>query len=93
MCSLIISVLTGNTEPILIMALKDTLLIQLELRALLEQIFESARISHKKIQKQLKYIKTQREVFKQLCDKIDEFDTRPSAKSAFEEIDHGYFEK
>lgn len=87
-----ISIDQAHLAPVLRMALKDTVLISFAPDQFLEEVLGRSD-KPQDLKKHLKYIKTHREAFKILCDHIDEFDTQPSVKSAFDEVGLGHFEK
>lgn len=87
-----ISIDQVHLEPILLMAVKDTILISFAPELFLDAILDRSD-KPQDLKKQLKYIKTHREAFKTVCDHIDEFDTRPSVKGAFTDVDKTQFEK
>ena len=87
-----ISIDQAHLEPILLMAIKDTILISFAPELFLDAVLDRSD-KPQDLKKQLKYIKTHREAFKTVCDHIDEFDTQPSVKSAFAEVDRSQFEK
>lgn len=86
-----ISIDQEHLESILFTAIKDTILISFAPDLYLDEVLERAD-RPVELKSQLKYIKTNRAVFKAVCENIDEFDTKPSLKLAFEEVDDALFE-
>lgn len=86
-----ISIDQSHLEPILLMALKDTILISFAPGLFLDEVLNRSD-KPQDLKKQLKYIKTHRDAFKALCDQIDEFDTQPSVKETFTKLSSGQFE-
>lgn len=87
-----ISIDRAHLEPILFMALKDTLLISFAPKQFLDGVLGRSD-KPQDLKMQLKYIKTHREAFKSLCDQIDEFDTQASIRSAFDGLNIDLFDR
>jgi hypothetical protein len=87
-----ISIDRSHLEPILFLALKDAILISFVPHTFLEVVLDRSD-KPQDLKLQLKYIKTHREAFKHVCDHIDEFDTRPSVKQAFQEVPESSFDQ
>ncbi len=86
-----ISIDQSHLGPILLMALKDTILISFTPELFLDEVLNRSD-KPQDLKKQLKYIKTHRDAFKALCDQIDEFDTQPSVKETFTKLSSDHFE-
>lgn len=82
-----ISIDRHHLQPILSQAVSDTILIAFEPRAYLEAVLDrSAKPQDFKLQ--FKYIKNNRELFKQLVEQIGDFDTKASILQAFDGLAH-----
>lgn len=82
-----ISIDRHHLQPILNQAVSDTILIAFEPRAYLEAVLDrSAKPQDFKLQ--FKYIKNNRELFKQLVEQIGDFDTKASILQAFDALTH-----
>ncbi|OEK06809.1 hypothetical protein [Roseivirga misakiensis] len=83
-----ISIDKEHLEPLLTQAIEDAILISFEPKDYLESILN--RIERPQDFKlQFKYIKTNRELFKSLTDRIGDFDTKSSILQAYETIENG----
>lgn len=80
-----ISIDKAHLESLLTQAIEDAILISFEPKLYLESILN--RIERPQDFKlQFKYIKTNRELFKNLTDKIGDFDTKPSILNTFDSL-------
>lgn len=81
-----ISIDRSHLEPLLIQAIEDALLIAFEPRQYLEGVLN--RIDKPQdFRLQFKYIKTNRELFKVLIDRIGDFDTKASILQSYDLLD------
>jgi hypothetical protein len=87
-----ISIDQAHLEPILLRAIKDSILISFAPDLFLEAVL-SRSDTPQALKKELKYIKTHREVFKMLCDHMDEFETQASIKESLDAVDSNLFEE
>lgn len=81
-----ISIDEEHLSPLLERAIADSLLISFAPAQYLDQVLERTE-KPQDLKRELKYIKTNRELFKALIDQIDEFSTKASIASAFEHLD------
>lgn len=80
-----ISIDRHHLQPILTQAISDTILIAFEPRLFLEHVLDrSAKPQDFKLQ--LKYIKNNRELFKNLIEQIGDFDTKASILQAYDDL-------
>ncbi|HEY9117399.1 MAG TPA: hypothetical protein VIN11_06210 [Roseivirga sp.] len=72
-------------QPILNQAISDTILISFEPKAYLESVLDRIE-KPQDFKLQIKYIKTNRELFKHLVEKVGDFDTTASIIQSFESL-------
>lgn len=80
-----ISIDRNHLEPILNQAIADTILISFEPRIFLESVLDRSQ-KPQDFKLQFKYIKNNRELFKNLVDQIGDFDTKASILQAYDEL-------
>lgn len=80
-----ISIDRANLQPILNRAIADTILISFEPKAFLESVLDRSP-KPQDFKLQFKYIKNNRELFKDLVDQIGDFDTKASILQAYDEL-------
>lgn len=80
-----ISIDEKHLKPLLKRAIADTFLISFNPEEYLNQVLERTD-KPQDLKKELKYIKTNRELFKALIDQMDEFSTKASILSAFDQM-------
>lgn len=86
-----ISIDQAHLTPLLVKAIEDALLISFEPKLYLENILN--RIDRPQDFKlQLKYIKTNRDLFKSLADKIGDFDTKSSTLQTYDTFEDSVIE-
>lgn len=86
-----ISIDRVHLAPLLNQAIEDAVLISFEPKGYLESILE--RIDKPQdFRLQIKYIKTNRDLFKSLIDKIGDFDTKSSIQASYDAIDTSQLE-
>ncbi len=82
-----ISIDRHHLQPILNQAIADTILITFEPKSYLEQILNRIE-KPQDFKLQFKYIKTNRELFKNLVEGIGDFDTKASILQAYDGLQH-----
>lgn len=86
-----ISIDKAHLMPLLNQAIEDAVLISFEPKGYLESILE--RIDKPQdFRLQIKYIKTNRDLFKTLIDRIGDFDTKSSIQTSYDAIDASLLE-
>lgn len=80
-----ISIDRANLQPILNRAIADTILISFEPKAFLESVLDRSP-KPQDFKLQFKYIKNNRELFKDLVDQIGDFDTKASILQTYDEL-------
>ncbi len=86
-----ISIDRPHLEPILDQAIADSIRIAFLPHSYLESVLDRIQ-KPQDFKLQIKYIKTNRDVFKNLVEKIGDFDTRPSILQTFEQYSEADFE-
>ena len=81
-----ISIDRHHLQPILNQAIADTLLISFEPKAFLEVVLDRSQ-KPQDFKLQYKYIKNNRELFKNLVEQIGDFDTKASILQAYEKLE------
>jgi len=86
-----ISIDQEHLTPLLVKAIEDAVLISFEPKIYLESILDRIE-KPQDFRLQLKYIKTNRELFKSLIDKIGDFDTKASIMISYDALDDSQLE-
>ena len=86
-----ISIDRAHLEPLLVQAIADAFLIAFAPKLFLESVLNRSE-KPQDFNKQFKYIKTNRDAFKQVVDAIGAFDTKASVLAAFDQVSADKFE-
>ncbi|MBO3698958.1 hypothetical protein [Roseivirga sp. E12] len=81
-----ISIDKAHLTPLLVKAIEDAILISFQPKSYLESILDRIE-KPQDFRLQFKYIKTNRDLFKVLVDKIGDFDTKASIMHSYDELD------
>lgn len=87
-----ISIDRKHLEPLLIQAIEDAFLIAFAPKLFLESVLNRSE-KPQDFNKQFKYIKANRDAFKQVVDAIGAFDTKASVLTAFDQVSADKFEQ